>query len=100
MFDICGQLMLAALPADSTAAGNQGRSDPSGSKSHGDLGVCIHGHSVIRSDDEAPGADVVGDVELIDAGGDVVAPSPACGWRKSIRTLPWRRMRLTTGLTR
>ncbi len=72
MFDVCGQLMLAALPAGGRAGSHLAIAFER-LETHGDLGTAVHGHSVIRPDDGATGADVVGDVELIDADGRVVA---------------------------
>ena len=72
LFDACGQMMLAALPADSRTGGQRPIAFER-LEIHGDLAACVRGHAVIRPADEANGDDVVGDVELLDAGGHVVA---------------------------
>jgi len=65
-------MMLAALPANSRNGGQRPIAFER-LEIHGELGACVRGHAVIRPHDEASGDDVVGDVELIDAGGQVVA---------------------------
>jgi acyl transferase domain-containing protein/D-arabinose 1-dehydrogenase-like Zn-dependent alcohol dehydrogenase/acyl carrier protein/NADP-dependent 3-hydroxy acid dehydrogenase YdfG len=71
VFDACGEVILTALPAerqDGLVVTGFDRLEI-----HGDLGDCAYAHSVIRQDDGASGADVVGDVELVDGGGHVIA---------------------------